>query len=63
MNYMTSNFLQNAESKLISVMALVVYADEEDRQYYIESHRIVDGKMRAGEPLTEKTISAIASNF
>lgn len=66
MSYMTCGILEGTDVKYVPEMALVFYVADDDtgnEGYYIETHRIRNGRMGAGAPISRQCISDIASSF
>lgn len=66
MSYMTCDLLNGTEDILVAQLALIVYVSEGEtmsESCYIEAHKIEEGKMGAGVPITKKCISDIAAAF
>ena len=66
MSYMTCEILDGTDVKYVPEMALIFYITENDtgnESYYIETHRIRNGRMGAGAPISKQCISDIASSF
>ena len=66
MSYMTCEILDGTDIKYIPEMALIFYIADDDagnEKYYIETHRIRNGRMGAGAPVSKQCISDIASSF
>lgn len=55
-----NNLTKQLSARLSPEMAIIVYADEERDNIYLERRDIINGKMGAGIPLTEECVSDIA---
>lgn len=55
-----NNLTEQLSTKLSPEMAIIVYADGEKDNIYLERRDIINGKMGAGIPLTEECVKDIA---
>lgn len=66
MSYLTCEILDGTDKEYIPEMALIFYVaagDTGNDSYYVETHRIRNGRMGAGAPISKQCISDIASSF
>lgn len=56
-----NNLTKKLTDNFTPFMAIIAYKAGQTNKYYLEQRRISKGKMSAGAPLKEKTISKIVS--